>query len=119
MAGKRNDRIKRANQETTYTPQQVMELKRCAEDPVYFAKKYVMIQHPKLGAIPFELYDYQIWMMRAFQENRYNIILSARQTGKCCSGTSMVSVITPHTIPMHKKILLWALDRKLYRELFE
>ena len=104
MGRKKNPRLKPANQETEFTPQQVLELKRCMADPVYFARKYVKIQHPTKGAIPFELYDYQIEMMKAFQQNRYNIILSARQTGK--SITSAVYLLWFAIFNFDKKILI-------------
>ena len=35
------------------------EYTECAKDPVYFLKKYAMIQHPIEGKIPFGLYDFQ------------------------------------------------------------
>lgn len=104
MAGRKNPRIKKANEVTEYTPEQVLELKKCASDPVYFIKEYVMIQHPKRGAIPFKLYDYQIDMINAYQENRYNIILSARQTGK--STTSAVYLLWFAIFHFDKKILI-------------
>lgn len=74
--------IKRANEETEYTIEQVLELKKCATDPVYFIESYVKIQHPKLGAIPLILFEYQKKCIKAFQENRWNILLASRQTGK-------------------------------------
>ena len=36
-----------------------VEYQKCAKDPVYFIKKYCMIQHPKRGKIPFHLYQFQ------------------------------------------------------------
>jgi hypothetical protein len=82
MAAPRNPNLKRANEEVQMTHHEVMELKRCATDPVYFCRTYVKIQHPTRGAIPFDMYDYQKDMMRMFQKNRFSIALSARQTGK-------------------------------------
>jgi hypothetical protein len=35
------------------------EYKRCIEDPIYFMKKYVKIQHPIRGTVGFELYPFQ------------------------------------------------------------
>ena len=29
---------------------------KCAKDPVYFLKKYAVIQHPMKGKVPFALY---------------------------------------------------------------
>lgn len=65
-----------------YTPQQILELTRCARDPVYFINNYVTIRHPKRGEVPFKLYPYQEKMVRAMESQRYTIILSSRQTGK-------------------------------------
>src|SRR5210317_2038148 len=54
---------------------------KCAQDPAYFMKKYCMIQHPIRGKIPFELYDFQEKSVHEFKDNRFDIILKARQLG--------------------------------------
>ena len=36
-----------------------LEYQKCAGDPIYFMKKYCMIQHPVRGKIPFHLYQFQ------------------------------------------------------------
>ena len=38
-----NPLLKRANTPTEFTQEQLIELARCAADPVYFAKKYIKI----------------------------------------------------------------------------
>jgi len=43
--------------------------------------KYCMIQHPIRGKIPFELYQFQQDTVREFVDNRFNVILKARQLG--------------------------------------
>ena len=57
------------------------EYVKCASDPVYFMKKYCMIQHPIKGKIPFHLYDFQEKTIEDFMQHRFNIILKARQLG--------------------------------------
>lgn len=57
------------------------EIIRCGRNPGYFIRKYVKIQHPTRGLIPFELYDYQETLLDDYRENRFNIILKARQLG--------------------------------------
>jgi len=54
---------------------------KCVQDPAYFMKKYCMIQHPIRGKIPFSLYDFQENTVSEFQEERFNVILKARQLG--------------------------------------
>jgi len=88
MARGKNKNLKSPNQEMEYTYEQVQELKRCSQDPVYFIKTYVRIQHPKKGDVPFKLYPYQEKMIRAYQENRYTVVLSARQTGKSVTSAA-------------------------------
>ena len=57
------------------------EYLKCAVDPVYFLKKYAVIQHPLQGKVPFALYPFQEASLKDFKENNYNIILKARQLG--------------------------------------
>ena len=57
------------------------EYVKCASDPVYFLKKYCLIQHPIKGKIPFNLYDFQETTIGEFVQNRFNILLKARQLG--------------------------------------
>ena len=57
------------------------EYVKCANDPVYFLKKYCVVQHPIKGKIPFNLYEFQEKSISEFVTNRFNIILKARQLG--------------------------------------
>lgn len=119
MARARNPRLKKANQETEYTYDQLQELRKCADDPIHFIKNYVRIQHPTKGAIPFALYPYQENMVRAYQDNRNVVVLSSRQTGKCVVATTRIGVIKLSNISYFKKIILWLIDRKTHNEIFK
>ena len=77
-----NDFIKKPNVEDDYTAEQIQELAKCAEDIVYFCTNYIRVQHPKLGAIPFEPYEYQVRMLKEFQANQFTLVLAGRQLGK-------------------------------------
>jgi len=57
------------------------EFVRCAQDPVYFMKKYYCIQHPQRGRIQFNLYPFQEAVLHQFKKNRYSIINKSRQLG--------------------------------------
>ena len=84
----KNRFIKRAHEETEFTPEQVLEFQKCMENPLYFIETYVKIVHPTKGAVNFELYDYQRELITMYWENRDNIILSARQTGKSTTASA-------------------------------
>jgi hypothetical protein len=115
MGRKKNVNIKGANEVIEYTPEQILELQKCMDDPIYFAKTYVRIQHPKLGAIPFELYPYQQRLMKAFRDERYNIVLSARQTGK--SITSAIFLLWFACFHSDKNILIASNKEKGAKEM--
>ena len=54
---------------------------KCAQDPVYFMKKYCYIQHPTRGRIQFNLYPFQEGTLKLLQKNDRSIILKSRQLG--------------------------------------
>ena len=60
---------------------QIKEIVKCGKDPSYFFNKYVKIQHPVKGAIPFKTYDFQDQCVDDFRNHRFNIILKSRQLG--------------------------------------
>ena len=57
------------------------EYAKCLKDPMYFMKKYVKIQNPMKGTVNFELYPFQEDALQKMVDNRYTIILKARQMG--------------------------------------
>lgn len=57
------------------------ELIRCKKDAAYFICNYIYIQHPIRGIIRFDMYEFQKKVLKQFFDNRYNIILKARQLG--------------------------------------
>jgi hypothetical protein len=54
---------------------------KCAKDPIYFMKKYVKIQHPTRGTLPFITYPFQDKALENFVHHNQNIILKSRQMG--------------------------------------
>ena len=77
-----NARLKRTGTELSYTKEQVEEILKCTEDPVYFIKNYVKIVNVDRGLIPFDMWDFQQDMVRTFHENRFTIAKMPRQVGK-------------------------------------
>jgi len=60
---------------------QVAEIIKCGKDPVYFMNKYLKIQHPLKGLIPFKTFPFQDDCVQDFNDHRFNIILKSRQLG--------------------------------------
>jgi hypothetical protein len=77
-----NPLLKRANIDVELTQDQLFELAKCADDPIYFAKNYVMIVNADDGLVNFKPYPFQEKMLKNFHENRFNICKLPRQCGK-------------------------------------
>ena len=90
-----NLNLKKANVSEEYTPEQVKEIVRCSDDPVYFAKNYIKIVSLDEGLVPFSMYDFQEEMVQRFHDNRFNIAKLPRQTGK---STTVVSYLLHYII---------------------
>lgn len=83
-----NPLLKRSGEQVTLTKEHIQEIKKCRNDPVYFAERYIKIVHVDKGLIPIQLYDYQKKLLQTFKDNRYTITLQSRQSGKCvCINT--------------------------------
>lgn len=82
MSNKRNPGIKRANVPVEYTREMILEMNKCALDPIHFIENYIYIKHPKRGKIKFLLYDYQKDMVRKYHKQEFCITLASRQVGK-------------------------------------
>lgn len=85
-----NPNLKRAGVNVNWTPEMVQEMIKCAQDVVYFVKNYVKIVNVDRGLIPFEPYDYQVEMLEAMANNRYNIIATSRQAGKSTTTCAFI-----------------------------
>ena len=80
-----NDVIKKPYLKSSYTDKQFEELLECVEDPMYFMRNFMKIQHPLKGALPFIPYPFQERIITSFAQNRFTIALTARQCGKALS----------------------------------
>ncbi|CAM0071288.1 terminase large subunit [Vibrio phage K440] len=61
---------------------QQMEWVKCAMDAEYFIRNYYRITTIDRGFILFEPFDYQVELIQAFQDNRWNVVCQCRQSGK-------------------------------------
>jgi hypothetical protein len=80
--------VKQPYKKENYTESQIAEIIKAATDPIYFIREYMWIQHPTKGRVKFELYDYQVELIKTYHENKYSINMLGRQMGKstCAAG---------------------------------
>ena len=91
------------------------EYKKCLLDPIYFMKKYVKIQHPHRGTIPFELYPFQEDTLQTFCDNRFNLVLKSRQMGI----TTLVAAYSLWLMIFHqdKNVLIISIKQEVSKEI--
>jgi len=74
-----------------YTEEEIAEIKKCANDVVYFANTYCRAMTDN-GIQHITVRDYQERVLKSFQDNRYNVFLSARQIGKCFISNTLIKI---------------------------
>jgi hypothetical protein len=77
--------LKRSNILWEYTREEILEMKKCAEDVSYFAKYCKVMTDTGLDYI--RLRDYQTSVLREYQNHRFNIFLAPRQVGKSITSS--------------------------------
>lgn len=81
-----NPNVKRDGVLQQWTPELLKEYKKCMDNPAYFCEQYVKVIALDKGLVPFKLYPYQMDMFNHFEENRFNVVLACRQSGKSISA---------------------------------
>lgn len=74
----------------SFTQYELDEYLKCADDPVYFAKKYIKIINVDRGLIPFDMWDFQERMLNTFHSNRFSICKLPRQVGKSTTSVAYI-----------------------------
>lgn len=126
-ARSKNSKLRKQEYQYDYTAEQIQEIRKSINDPIYFIETYVRIQHPSRGAVNFKLYDYQKELIELYSSPEDSIVLSARQTGKCFFYKGFLETIQlgglkktfRHSIIYNiKKFILFIIDRRVYYDTF-
>ena len=83
-----NPNLKKANTKIEFTAEHIEEFVRCKQDPVYFAREHIKIVNVDEGLVPFKMWQFQEKLIKRFHENRFNICMMPRQTGKSTTSVS-------------------------------
>lgn len=81
--------LRKANINFQYTKEEQNEIIKCANDVLYFAQKYCFAMTDE-GIARINLRDYQKDMLSDFQDNRFVVMMSSRQTGKTITSAIFI-----------------------------
>ena len=87
-----NSLVKRDGVVHEYTQHEIDEYKKCMNSVEYFCENYVKVISLDKGLVPFKLRGYQTDLVNQYDKNRFNIVLACRQSGKCGSINTIVTV---------------------------
>lgn len=117
-----NPLLKAARVQMEFESWQIEELVKCAQDPIYFAENYCQINNGDKGLHKIELYGYQPKLINTVMENNRVIALQPRQTGKCCSYKTTISIKNKYDGRVYEMLIgdfyEWRRLRRLVEERF-
>jgi len=85
-----NSNLKAAGVTVNFTEEQIVELRKCRKDPIYFIENYCKIITLDHGLQPFKLYDCQRNKVKVIHENRKVILMEGRQQGKTTTSAAYI-----------------------------
>ena len=85
-----NSNLKAAGVTVNFTEEQIVELRKCRKDPIYFIENYCKIITLDNGLQPFKLYDCQRNKVKVIHENRKVILMEGRQQGKTTTSAAYI-----------------------------
>lgn len=85
-----NANLKKIGIPISFTEEQILEYKKCSEDPVHFIDNYCYIVTLDHGLQPFKLYDCQKKKIKVIHDNRKVILMEGRQQGKTTTAAAYI-----------------------------
>ncbi len=110
-----NASLKKIGVPISYTEEQILEYKKCSEDPVYFIDNYCYIVTLDHGIQQFKMYDCQKKKIKTIHDNRRVIIMESRQAGK--TTTSAAYILWYTIFQESKSVAILANKEKTSREI--
>ena len=110
-----NPNLKKLGIPIEYTKEQILEIKKCSENPIYFIENYVYITTLDHGLKLFELYDCQKEKIELIHNNRKVIIMESRQAGKTTTAAAYILWYT--VFQSDKNVAILANKEKTAREI--
>ena len=85
-----NINLKPIGHKHNFTLEQLAEIEKCQEDPIYFIENYCMIVTLDYGLQLFKLYDCQKEKVKHILGNRKAILMEGRQQGKTITSAACI-----------------------------
>ena len=97
-----NPNLKKGGTPVSYNQDKLIEYTKCSQDPLYFIKKYFKIVNLDKGLIQYTPYQFQENMIDLVNKERFSIIMTPRQQGKCLYAESFINIRNKRTGDLKK-----------------
>lgn len=85
-----NPNLKPIGLQIQFTPEQIQEIVKCQEDPIYFIERYCHIVTLDRGLELFKLYECQKKKVNVILNNRKVVLMEGRQQGKTITSAACI-----------------------------
>ena len=107
-------KLRKANIPFKYTPDEMEILSMCMDDKYFFCDNFAKLKDGDKGWVNIKLRDYQRDLLRRYDENRWNIILFPRQSGK--TTTTVLEIVHFCLFNVDKDCVVIAQSDKIVNE---
>jgi hypothetical protein len=87
-----NPNLKQIGYQHEFTIEEIQEIVKCQQDPIYFIENYCHIVTLDHGLQLFKLYDCQKTKVKIILENRKVVLMEGRQAGKCSEKSTIINI---------------------------
>jgi len=96
-----NPNLKKIGHQHEFTIEQIEEIAKCKDDPIYFVETWCKIVSLDRGLVPFILYECQKKKIKTILGNRKVVCMEPRQNGKCLKDSTRINIRSKTTGRIH------------------
>lgn len=115
LATVKDARLRKANLAYDYTEDELDLIAECADDKVFFGNNFTKLKDGNNGWVNIKLRSYQENVLHQYTNNRWNILLFPRQSGK--TTTTIIEIVHFLTFNFEKDAVVIAQSEKVVNEI--
>lgn len=110
-------KLRKASLAFDYTPDEIEIIGICANDIYFFSDNFGKLKDEDKGWVNIKLRDYQKNLMKFYDDNRWNIVMFPRQSGK--TTTTIMKIVHFLTFNIEKDCVVVAQSEKVVNEILQ
>jgi hypothetical protein len=108
-------RLRKANLAFKYSTEELDVINSCINDKIFFGNNFISLKDANEGWQRIQLRDYQENLLNRYTQNRWNIIMFPRQSGK--TTTTIIEIVYFLTFNIDKDCVVIAQSEKTVQEI--